>query len=294
MADDFDDLLAARRAAVERALEACLRPPADDPTRLWEAMRYSVLAGGKRVRPILVLLAAESCGGTVAAALPAACAVELAHTASIIHDDLPALDNDDLRRGRPTCHRAFDEATALLAGDGLEALAFDVLALQPASPLAIVSQVRELARAIGPSGMAVGEAVDVEQSLRRGELAVVEFVHLHKTAALWQAGARMGGMAAGADEVRLGALGLYGERLGLAFQVVDDILDVTGGADVVGKRTGKDAAAGKLTYPGAIGLEPSRAEAARLIAQAIDALLPLGERSRPLVLLAQRLLDRAS
>ena len=336
----FDDRLTSLRAAVSQALETCLTPPVEKgsrptyPLRLWEAMSYSVMAGGKRVRPILVLLAYEAVGDLrpaasgltpagrrrralgglpcdlrpatcdLSLALPAACAAELAHTASLIHDDLPAMDNDDLRRGRPTCHRAFDVATALLAGDGLEALAFEVLARSPAPPQVIVQQVRELALAIGPRGMAVGQAADmsaecrmssVECQVKRDPLhSTLEYIHLHKTASLMRACARMGGLAAGADERCLNALGLYGERLGLAFQVVDDVLDATAGSAALGKRTAKDAAARKLTYPAVMGVEAARAEAARRTAQAVDALLPLGEAARALADLAERLLERAS
>jgi len=294
MDETFDARLASLRAAVNGALERYLTPPPATPTRLWEAMAYSVLAGGKRLRPIIVLLSAEACGGEVEAAMPAACAVELAHTYSLIHDDLPAMDDDDRRRGRPTCHRAFDEATAILAGDALQTLAFEVLTRSAEDEAVAAGLVRELAGALGPRGMAIGQAADLAAEGTAADLPALQFIHRHKTAALIRACARMGGIAAGADETRLALLGRYGEKTGLAFQVIDDILDVTVSSESLGKTAGKDTAAGKVTYPSVMGLADARAEAARLTAQAIDALAPLGEAARPLGDLARRLLRRLS
>jgi geranylgeranyl diphosphate synthase type II len=314
----LDEILDEHRNRVNRALAVHLRPPEGAPGRLWDAMRYSVMAGGKRLRPTVVLLATEVCGGDVEASLPAACAVELVHTYSLIHDDLPAMDNDDLRRGRPTCHRAFDEATAILAGDALQALAFEVLAEcgmrnaecgmtgadQAQVSAAVVARlVAELAAAIGPSGMVLGQAADLEAERGRRPDAghpgadvqqQVAFIHRHKTAALFRACARMGGLVAGADGETLAALGLYGEKIGMAFQVVDDILDAVSPSAALGKTAGKDAAAGKLTVPGVIGLEEARAEAARLTDQAVNALGRLGPSAAPLAQLARQLLDRVA
>lgn len=294
MTDAFEERVDERRAAVNRALEACLRPRGPDAGRLWEAMAYSVLGGGKRLRPVIVLLSAEACGGTADAAMPAACAVELAHTYSLIHDDLPAMDDDDLRRGRPSCHRAFDEATAILAGDGLQALAFEILTADVADLPTAARLVGCLAHAVGPSGMVLGQAADLAAEGRPGDKKGLATIHRHKTAALIEACALMGGIAAGADQGRLDALGRYGLHTGLAFQVIDDILDVAGSSETLGKTAGKDAAAGKQTYVRLFGLEAARAEAARLTEQAIRALAPLGEPGRPLAELSRRLLRRVS
>jgi len=290
------------RRRVDEALAGCLPGPESGPSadggggcpgRLAEAMRYSVLAGGKRLRPVLCLLAAEACGGDPEAALPAACALELVHTYSLVHDDLPAMDDDDLRRGRPTCHKAFDEATAVLAGDGLLTLAFEVLAagIRPAG--AALACVRALAEAAGPSGMVGGQMADLQAEGRDGATVdALEAIHRRKTGALLRAALRMGGLAAGAPATSLEALDRYGRAVGLAFQIVDDLLDVQGDEAKLGKRVGKDSGLGKWTYPALLGVDESRLRAKQLADEAVAALAPLGPGGDRLRALAVDLLER--
>jgi geranylgeranyl diphosphate synthase type II len=242
-------------------------------------MRYSVFAGGKRLRPALVLLASDLCGGQQADAVPPACAIELVHTYSLIHDDLPAMDNDDFRRGRPSCHRAFDEATAVLAGDALLTLAFEILARPPVqdrtAPL-----VAELARAAGAAGMLAGQMADMVLEGREPTAEAVGFIHEHKTAALIAACLRLGAGAARADAATTDRLGRFGRAVGLAFQITDDALDVEASSKQLGKTAGKDAASGKVTYPAVFGLAESRRRADELIAEALAELAPFGPRLR--------------
>jgi farnesyl diphosphate synthase len=259
----------------EAALERALPPTVTPPTRLHEAMRYAVMAGGKRIRPALVLAACRACGGPDAACAPALAAVELLHTYTLVHDDLPAMDDDDLRRGRPTVHKAYDEATAILVGDALQTLAFEVLA-ELGGPA-----VAELARAAGSRGVVGGQQDDLEAEGRpvRGDAddrARLERIHRGKTAALIASSCRLGALAAGADPARIAALGTYGEAVGLAFQIADDILDCTAEAAVLGKTPGKDAASGKLTYVACYGLEAARAAAQHHADLAMAALAPFG------------------
>jgi geranylgeranyl diphosphate synthase type II len=251
------------------------------PLRLGAAMRYSVMAGGKRLRPVLCLMAAEACEGDLDAALPAACALEMVHTYSLIHDDLPAMDDDDLRRGRPTCHKAFDEATAILAGDGLLTLAFEVIARHVRPAEAALGCVRTLAEAAGPEGMVGGQMADLQAEGRTdGTTQKLEAIHRRKTGALLLASLRMGGIVAGASEVELKALDAYGRAVGLAFQIVDDLLDVEGDEEKLGKRVGKDSGHGKWTYPAFLGIEGSRRRAEQLADEAAAALAPLDGRGR--------------
>ena len=286
------------RGRVDEALGRYLPAPAvnDDapcPVRLAEAMRYSTLAGGKRLRPVLCLMAAEACGGDAEAALPAACAVEMVHTYSLIHDDLPAMDDDDLRRGRPTCHKAFDEATAVLAGDGLLTFAFELLArhVRPAS--AAAGCVLALAEAAGPDGMVGGQMADLQAEGRAGgTVEALEAIHRRKTGALLRASLRMGGVVAGASGAKLDALDGYGRAVGLAFQIVDDLLDVEGDEAKLGKRAQKDSGLGKWTYPAFLGVDGSRRKARQLADEAAAALAPLGARGGPLRALAMDLLER--
>jgi geranylgeranyl diphosphate synthase type II len=296
----LSEFLRETRLRVDEALGVYL-PPCDEaadalcPLRLASAMRYSVMAGGKRLRPLLCLMAAEACGGggDLDSALPAACALEFIHTYSLIHDDLPAMDDDDLRRGRPTCHRAFDEATAILAGDGLLTLAFEVVArhVQPAE--AALACVRTLAEASGPEGMVGGQMADLQAEGRTdGTTEKLEAIHRRKTGALLRASLRMGGITAGADESELRALDAYGHAVGLAFQIVDDLLDVEGDETKLGKRVGKDSELGKWTYPAFLGIEGSRMRARRLAEDAAAALAPLGARGDRLRALALDLLER--
>ena len=279
-------------AAVNAALEAALPPASVPPSQLHRAMRYSVQAGGKRLRPLLCRAAARAIAGAdVEAALIPACAVELIHTYSLIHDDLPALDNDDLRRGQPTCHKAFGEALAILAGDALLTLAFAHLATAPAAVAGAL--VAELAAAAGtPGGMVAGQVADVEASAD-GTLEALEFIHRRKTAALLRAAVVLGGLSAGATPQQSAALAAFGEQVGLAFQIVDDLLDVTGSSAELGKTAGKDNAQNKLTYPALVGLAAARAEADRLGAAGLAALAPLGASADRLRQLADSILYRS-
>ena len=262
----LSEYLDAKRAAVETALDAFLPPAGEPPARLHEAMRYSVFSGGKRLRPILALASFGLAGGEGDGALAPACALEFIHTYSLIHDDLPAMDDDDTRRGRPTCHRAFGEATAILAGDALLTLAFGIVAadgrLAPDRRAAVV---RELAEANGSLGMAGGQEADLEAEGAEPSLEAIEFVHVRKTALPLAAAVRVGALAAGAGREDLEALTAFGRSAGLAFKIVDDLLDVTGTAEEMGKAVGKDVARGKMTYPGVVGIEESRRRARELV-----------------------------
>lgn len=301
---DLPSYLASRGRLIDEALERYL-PPADHPPAIiHQAMRYSVFAGGKRLRPLLVVASTETCGGDPHAAVPVACAVELIHTYSLIHDDLPAMDNSDTRRGRPTCHIAFGEAIAVLAGDSLHALAFILLAEVATAVGAerALAVSREIALAIGTEGMVGGQVLDLLGEGRSFPYTpplpaavradMVREIHLRKTAALIRACVRVGGILAGADEPTLTALSTYGERVGLAFQIIDDVLDVVGEDEKLGKRSGSDAAQSKATYPAVYGISSSREMAAQLTADAIAALGELGRRGRILRDLARSLLTR--
>lgn len=286
-----------RQAWVEEALDRYLPTVEEGPARLVEAMRYSVFAPAKRLRSILVLDAAEAVGGDPLAFLPTACAFECVHSYSLIHDDLPCLDNDDVRRGQPSCHRAFGEATALLAGDALLTLAFHLVALNATPnipPGRIVQVVRELGEAAGWNGMVGGQMADLEWENRLPTKEVVEAIHLRKTTALIQAAVRCGALLAGASGEVLRALSEYGRCIGLAFQIVDDILDLTGDAALLGKPVGRDVALRKATYPAVCGLENSRGRAQALLSQALQALAGLGEKAEPLRDLAHFVVARQS
>jgi geranylgeranyl diphosphate synthase type II len=262
------------------------------PPRLTEAIRYSLLAPGKRLRPMLVLIAAEACGGTSDAAMPAACAVEMVHAYSLVHDDLPAMDDDDLRRGRPTCHKAFGEATAILAGDALLTLAFEVLArdVRPAATAARCCAV--LACAAGARALVGGQADDLAAEFSAGSLEALEAIHRRKTGALFLASLELGGLTAGASDEQLAALADYGWRLGLVFQITDDLLDVRGDVADLGKRVGKDSTRGKLTYPGVLGVDASLERAATLVEEACAGLEPLKPHADALAALAYSVLER--
>jgi geranylgeranyl diphosphate synthase type II len=294
---DLDHHLNVKRALVEEHLRQVLRPAEGCPESLSEAMRYSLLAPGKRLRPLLVLLACEATGGGDAAALPAASAVEMIHTYSLIHDDLPAMDDDDLRRGQPTCHRKFGEALAILAGDALLTMAFQVLA-EGYPPATAAGCTRELARGAGASGMVGGQVDDLAWEKRGGTLGDLEHLHARKTGALFLACLRLGAWAAqgerpaGPDADLLSMLDGYGRCFGLAFQITDDLLDVEGSEDQTGKKVQKDAARGKLTYPGFLGAAESRQRAGQLCREAEAHLAPLGKTAEPLVGLARSLVAR--
>ena len=297
-AADFAARVAACQARIERVLDQALQLPDPGTARLREAMRYSVLGAGKRLRPTLVYLTGEACGAPLARLDAPAAAVELIHVYSLVHDDLPAMDDDDLRRGRPTCHRAYDEATAILVGDALQALAFAVLAHAPldgATPAARLEMIRVLSRSIGTGGMAGGQAVDLEAVGRTLDVAAIENMHRRKTGALIQGSVLLGALAAGVtDGAQLEALGRFGAEIGLAFQIQDDILDVEGDPRLLGKSTGADAAHAKPTYPSTAGLEAARERARELRDAAIAQLEPLGERAGALAELARFVVSRAS
>jgi geranylgeranyl diphosphate synthase type II len=321
---DLSQHLDDHRALVERQLRSALASDDGSPAALREAMGYCLLAPGKRLRPLLVVLAAEASGGRAEAALAAAGAVEMIHVYSLIHDDLPAMDDDDLRRGRPTCHKQFGEALAILAGDGLQALAFQVLA-EHYPPATAAACCRELARAAGAAGMVGGQVLDLAWersaeyqvlsaeskslsappstqhsalSTSRGTVADLENVHTRKTGALFRACLRLGAWTAlgeapgGPPAALLRSLDGYGRCFGLAFQITDDLLDVEGSAAQAGKRVGKDSARGKLTYPGLLGPAESRRRAEQLCRQARDHLQPLGRSADRLVALLPFLLER--
>ena len=282
----------ALREEINAALTKLTEYAADCPVHLAAAIRHSLLAPGKRLRPVLVLLAAESCGSPVRKALPAACAVEMIHTYSLIHDDLPAMDDDDLRRGLPTCHVKFGEATAILAGDALLAQAFEVLAtgIEPSSVAARCCA--ELAQAAGPCELVGGQADDLDAEETGGDVSKLEAIHRRKTGAMFRVSLRLGGFVAQAEQRQLEALDVYGQRLGLAFQIVDDLLDLKGDEALVGKRTGKDEGRGKLTFPSLLGEDESRNRAQTLIDEACAAVTIFGERKRWLVELARYVLAR--
>ncbi|GAB3378064.1 polyprenyl synthetase family protein [Azotobacter armeniacus] len=284
------------QARVDAALENLLQPPCAELQRLYQAMRYSVVNGGKRVRPLLVYAACEALGGTREQAEGAACAVELIHAYSLVHDDLPAMDDDDLRRGQPTTHKAFDEACAILAGDGLQALAFEVLAdarRNPQDAELRLEMSRTLAWAAGPAGMVGGQAIDLEAVGRQPDQNALETMHRHKTGALIEASVRLGALASGrADARALAALADYARAIGLAFQVQDDILDVESDTATLGKRQGADIARDKPTYPALLGLDAAKAYALALHDQALAALGPFDAGAEPLRALARYIVER--
>lgn len=288
------EITAVLRHEIEAALARYLDAAHTWPTRLREAMRHSLLAPGKRLRPLLVLLAAKACGQDSPAAMPVGCAVEMVHTYSLIHDDLPAMDDDDLRRGRPTCHRAFDEATAILAGDALLTYAFELIATDVHDARIAATCCRELAAAAGPSGMVGGQQDDMDHETTPCGLGLLESIHRRKTGALIRASLRLGGVCAGANDAQVASLSRFGEGLGLAFQIVDDLLDVTGDEQAMGKRLQKDGSHGKSTFPAIMGIHESRRRATAMVDDAVGALAPLGEAAQPLRDLARSTLTRVN
>jgi geranylgeranyl diphosphate synthase type II len=297
LSNDLRHYFQAKQALVEDHLRSGLRLGDDCPPALVEAMRYSLLAPGKRLRPLLVFLAAEACGGRDEQAVPAACAVEMVHTYSLIHDDLPAMDDDDLRRGLPTCHKQFGEALAILAGDALLTLAFQVLA-EGYPPATAAACCRELARGAGAAGMVGGQVEDLAWEKKGGTLEALSDLHARKTGALFRACLRLGVLAAqgerpgGPEPALLAGLDGYGRCFGLAFQITDDLLDVEGHADQTGKRVNKDAVRGKLTYPGFLGVADSRRRAELLEREAQGHLQPLGPAGERLRSLFRYILER--
>ena len=269
------------RELIDTALGEAIDFGGDCPAQLREAISYSLLAPGKRLRPQLVLMACDVCGGDVRRALPAAVAVEMVHAYSLVHDDLPAMDNDDLRRGRPTCHKQFDEATAILVGDGLQARAFEMISgIKPAELAGRCCA--ELARAVGPEALVGGQAADLASEFQQCTLAELEAIHRRKTGALFRVSLRLGALVGNASDQQLAALDDYADNLGLAFQVVDDLLDVTGNEGKMGKRLGKDSSQGKNTYPAILGESASRELAEKLIEQATNALGIFGDKASAL------------
>ncbi len=281
------------RQEIERALDELLPPENAPPTSIHRSIRYSVFAGGKRIRPILCLEAARIFEHDPKAAIPAACALEFIHTYSLIHDDLPALDNDDLRRGKPTCHKQFGEATAILAGDALLTLAFETLAAAPVEPSRRVAVIREVARAAGTrNGMVGGQVADLEAEGQEVRPELLEYIHRSKTAALIRASVVAGALCGGASEADVARLGHFGENIGWAFQVVDDILDVEESSAALGKTAGKDRAQRKATYPALYGLEKSHQFAKELATRAIGELETYAKRADRLRELAEFLVLR--
>jgi geranylgeranyl diphosphate synthase, type II len=286
--------LLTRQKLIDRALDRYLPKANTKPATLHRAMRYSLFAGGKRLRPILCLAAAEACRGKIDDALPFACALECIHTYSLVHDDLPSMDNDDFRRGRPTCHKAFGEGIAVLAGDALLTIAFEIVSRAKPTPRYNMSTLlREIAVAAGSQKLIAGQVADLEAEGKNVNRRELQFIHENKTAAILKSSVRLGAMSTNADARKLSAITRFGKRLGLAFQIIDDILDVTQTSEVLGKSAGKDAAAHKATYPAVIGLEKSRAEAKRLTREAHDALSVFSAcDAEPLHALANYLLER--
>ncbi len=294
-APSFEAWLSSRRARIEQSLERVLAPSDAHPARLHEAMRYAALGGGKRIRALLVHAAGEALDAPAAALDCAANAVELVHAYSLVHDDLPCMDDDVLRRGRPTVHVVYGEALAMLVGDALQALAFEALAGAAdagVDPRAVVSMVGELARAAGSAGMAGGQAIDLASVGVALDPAAIEDMHRRKTGALLAASVRLGGSCAPAAAEAMSVLARYADAMGLAFQIVDDILDVEGDSATLGKTAGKDADDDKPTYVSALGLDAARALAGELRVRAHEAVAPLGARARWLVALADRIVLR--
>jgi len=283
-----------RQTLVDRALDRYLPKANRKPTTLHRAMRYSLFAGGKRLRPILCLATAEACRGKIVDALPLACAIECIHTYSLVHDDLPSMDNDDFRRGRPTCHKVFGEGIAVLAGDALLTIAFEIVSRANPRPRYDMSTLlREVAVAAGSQKLIAGQVADLEAEGKKVKRRELQFIHENKTAAILQSSVRLGAMSANADVRKLAATTQFGQHLGLAFQVIDDILDVTQTSERLGKSAGKDVAAKKATYPAVMGLQESRVEARRLTSKAHKALSVFSNRdAETLHALANYLLER--
>ena len=280
-------------AAVNKALHQSLPKETTRPATIHKAMRYSLFAGGKRLRPALTIAAAEACGGTMQAALPYACAVECIHTYSLIHDDLPAMDNDDYRRGKLTNHKVYGEGIAILAGDALLTQAFEIVAIAPELKKYTARElIYELTHAAGSLQLIAGQVADLEGEGKKISVPELKYIHERKTSALLSCSARLGGMSANCTPAQLEALTDFGYHVGLAFQVIDDILDVTQTSEQLGKTAGKDQAAQKATYPAILGLEKSRKIAKTLTAKAFAALKPFGKKAAALDALANYLLQR--
>ena len=296
---DLKQYLKERCTLVDAALERYLPREDELPHSLHKSMRYSVFAGGKRVRPVLMLAACETVGGDVSQVLPAACAMEMIHTYSLIHDDLPAMDDDDFRRGNPTNHKVFGEAVAILAGDALLTQAF-ILLSNPANlahvpPERLLAAIQEISRCAGSYGMVGGQVVDMEsEGSHEVDLATVQYIHTHKTGALIKASVKAGAILGGADDDSLAALTRYGEAVGLAFQIADDILDIEGTTEQLGKDAGSDQARGKATYPAVMGLAESKRRANELVGLALQSLDSFDAKAEPLREIARYIVARQS
>jgi geranylgeranyl diphosphate synthase type II len=290
---DLKAYLAERKSLVECALEKSIT--VTYPERIYDAMRYSLMAGGKRLRPILCLATCEMTGGTIEMAVPTACALEMIHTMSLIHDDLPAMDNDDYRRGKLTNHKVYGEAVAILAGDGLLAYAFEFVAMetQNVAPVQLLNVVARLGRAVGAAGLVGGQCVDLDSEGRSDvSIETLDFIHRHKTAALLEASVVCGAVLTESSDEEIQRLSRYAQYIGLAFQIVDDILDITSTQAELGKTAGKDLQAQKVTYPSIWGIEGSKQKAQQLIADAKDELTPFGPSAQPLMALADYIVAR--
>ena len=290
---DLASYLQDKKELVEVALDGSL--PIVRPEKIYEAMRYSLLAGGKRLRPILCLATCELLGGTEEMAMPTACALEMIHTMSLIHDDLPAMDNDDYRRGKLTNHKVFGEDIAILAGDGLLAYAFEFVATQTqnVAPKNIIEVIARLGRTVGAAGLVGGQVLDLESEGKTDITAeTLTFIHTHETGALLETSVVSGAILAGAGPEEVQKLSQYAQNIGLAFQIIDDILDITATQEELGKKAGKDLVAQKATYPSLWGIEESRNQAQQLIDSAIDKLADYGEKAAPLRAIAQYIVNR--
>jgi geranylgeranyl diphosphate synthase, type II len=290
---DLSTYLSAQQARVESALDQSIAVVY--PEKIYEAMRYSLMAGGKRLRPILCLATCELLGGDAAMAMPTACALEMIHTMSLIHDDLPAMDNDDYRRGKLTNHKVYGEDIAILAGDGLLAYAFELIAVQTQGVPAerVLQVISRLGRAVGAAGLVGGQVVDLESEGKVDvALETLDFIHRHKTGALLEASVVCGAVLAGGSEANVQRLSSYAQDIGLAFQIVDDVLDITATQEELGKSVGKDLQAQKVTYPSIWGIEESKRQAAQRIAHAKAQLEPFGESAQPLMAIAEYITAR--
>lgn len=293
---DITSYLSKKKDSVDKTLEKLVPPAKIFPSSIHEAMRYSLFAGGKRVRPILAIAAAEAIGAKTADLLPLAGTLELIHTYSLIHDDLPAMDNDDFRRGRPTCHKVYGEAIAILAGDGLLNMAFEVLSdprrLKSVPANRLIAIIKEISTASGVSGMVGGQVVDMESEGKDIDFPTLEYIHTHKTGTLIRASVRVGALYARAGKRHFTALTHYGEMVGLAFQIADDILDITGKQEEIGKDVGSDIKKGKKTFPSFYGLAESRRRAVEVVDKAILALKDFDRKADPLRELAKYIINR--
>lgn len=292
---DLSTYLVKRKEAIEVALDSAL--PVIYPEKIYEAMRYSLLAGGKRLRPILCLASCELAGGTISMAIPTACAVEMIHTMSLIHDDLPAMDNDDYRRGKLTNHKVYGENIAVLAGDGLLTYAFEFIATKTENvpPQQVLQTIAHLTRASGAAGLVAGQVVDMESEGKTDvSLETLNYIHAHKTGALLEASVVCGAILASASEADLQRLSRFAQNIGLAFQIIDDILDITATQEELGKTAGKDVQAGKVTYPSLWGIEESRRQASQLVADAKAQLAVFGSKALPLQAIADFITSRSN